>query len=372
MPPTSLAAPTGTKPARPGRFTSTAARWEAVRTRDAAADGHFVYAVKTTGIYCRPSCPSRPAKRQNVTFFDTAEDAAAAGFRPCKRCGPDSDKAVQARRAMIARACRMIETAETPPTLARLAAEAGLSPHHFHRLFKQAMGVTPKAYAASHRSHRMRDGLTAGASVTDALYDAGYNAASRFYAEADSTLGMKPASYGRGGKGARIRFAVGETSLGAVLVAATDRGVCAIELGDDAATLVDAVQARFHAADFIGGDAGFDRLVARVLAQVEQPEAAFNLPLDIEATAFQARVWQALRKIPLGSTASYAEIARQIGAPRASRAVAGACAANPVALAVPCHRVVRTGGALSGYRWGVDRKKTLLEREAPASDSDAS
>jgi AraC family transcriptional regulator of adaptative response/methylated-DNA-[protein]-cysteine methyltransferase len=349
-------------------FTTDQARWQAVTARDPAADGLFVYAVRTTGVFCLPSCPSRPALRKNVEFFKTADDARAAGYRPCKRCGQAAKAAGTARGDAIAKACRMIETAETPPKLDDLARVAGLSPHYFHRVFKQLTGVTPKAYATAHRATKMRRALSNAQPVTTALYDAGYNAASRFYAEAQSTLGMPPASYGKGGAGATIHFAVGDTSLGAVLVAATGKGVCAIELGEDPSALVETLQSRFQKASFIGADTAFEELVARILAQVEHPSARFDLPLDIQGTAFQTRVWEALRRIPLGKTASYAEIAAAIGSPTAARAVAGACAANPVALAVPCHRVVRTGGDLSGYRWGVDRKQALLRREADAAE----
>lgn len=267
------------------------------------------------------------------------------------------------RAELVTRLCRYIEASGRVPRLAELSAEAGLSPAHLHRLFRQATGVTPRAYAAAHRAGRLRAGLAGSGSVTEASYAAGYSSSGRLYADTSQRLGMTPTAFRRGGEGLSVRFAVGECGLGAVLVAATDRGVCAILLGDDAAALVADLEERFPAADLVGGDAGFEDLVARVVALVEDPARAPDLPLDIRGTAFQERVWQALRQIPAGTTATYAEIARRIGRPQAVRAVAGACAANPLAVAIPCHRVVRTDGSLSGYRWGIDRKRALLLRE---------
>ncbi|HQW58718.1 MAG TPA: bifunctional DNA-binding transcriptional regulator/O6-methylguanine-DNA methyltransferase Ada [Thermomonas sp.] len=266
--------------------------------------------------------------------------------------------------ALIARACRRIEAAEQPPSLDDLAQDAGLSPFHFHRVFKAATGLTPKAYATAHRANAVRASLARGkASVTDAIFDAGFNANSRFYEHADAMLGMKPAQYRAGGADARIAFAIGQCSLGAILVARSARGVCAISLGDDPDALLGELQDRFPRAELIGGDAGFERLVAQVVGLIEQPNIGHELPLDIRGTAFQQRVWQALRQIPAGETASYAQIAQRIGSPKSVRAVAGACAANTLAVAIPCHRVVRSDGALSGYRWGVERKRELLSRE---------
>lgn len=338
-------------------------RWRAVATRDARAEGAFVYAVLTTGVYCRPTCPSRRPLRKNAIFFDDPQAAAAAGFRACRRCAPDGGDRDSRTKAILA-ACRSIDTAETPPSLAVLAADAGLSPHHFHRVFKSIVGVTPKAYASARRARRLGEGLAGGGSVTGAIYDAGYNAPSRCYEDSQSRLGMRPAAYRDGGVGARIRFAVGETSLGPLLVAATDKGLCAIDFGDDAGALVRDLEDRFPKAELIGADAGFEALVAAVCARVETPRApGADLPLDIRGTAFQQRVWAELRKIPAGTTASYAEVARAIGAPGATRAVARACGANTLAVAIPCHRVVRSDGAISGYRWGVDRKRALLDRE---------
>lgn len=272
--------------------------------------------------------------------------------------------------ALVAQACRRIEAAERPPSLDDLARQAGLSPFHFHRVFKAATGLTPKAYADAQRAQAVRKTLTRGtSSVTDAIFDAGFNANSRFYEHADAMLGMKPTQYRAGGVDARIEFAIGESSLGAILVARSQRGVCAISLGDDPDALLRELQDRFPRAELIGGDAGFERLIAQVVGLIEQPELGIDLPLDVRGTAFQQRVWRALRQIPPGETASYAQIAQRIGSPTSVRAVAGACAANTLAVAIPCHRVVRSDGGLSGYRWGVERKQALLERERPRPDA---
>jgi AraC family transcriptional regulator of adaptative response/methylated-DNA-[protein]-cysteine methyltransferase len=341
-----------------------AAQWAAVTRRDPQADGRFFYSVRTTGVYCRPSCPSRQARREHVRFHTTSADAERAGFRACKRCRPNEPALAAQRASAVARACRLIERADATPPLDALAAAAGLSRFHFHRVFKSVTGVTPKAYAAAHRARRVRHELTHQATVTDAIYGAGFNSNGRFYAVAPGVLGMTPTRFRAGGAGESIHFAVGECSLGSVLVAATGKGVCAIMLGDEPDALVRNLQDRFPKARLVGGDAGFERLVAKVVGLVEAPGVAIELPLDVRGTAFQQRVWQALRKIPAGSTASYAEIARRIGKPKAVRAVAHACGANAVAIAIPCHRVVRNDGGLSGYRWGVERKRALLEREA--------
>jgi len=339
-------------------------RLAAVRARDARADGQFVYSVKTTGVYCRPSCAARPAKRENLAFHDTCADAEAAGFRPCKRCRPDQASQAQRRAALVASACRAIDAAEDVPDLAALAAQAGMSRFHFHRVFKEVTGVTPRAYAQARRAERLRAGLPGSGSVTAAMYDAGYNSSGRFYAESQEVLGMRPADYRAGGAGSVIRFAVGACSLGSILVAATPKGVCAILLGDDPDALVQDLQDRFPKAELKGGERDFEQWMAQVVGLVEAPEQGLSLPLDVQGTAFQQRVWEALRAIPPGSTASYAEIARRIGAPKAVRAVAQACAANALAVAIPCHRVVKSDGAISGYRWGVERKRKLLQREA--------
>lgn len=339
-------------------------RWPRVQARDTSADGEFFYSVATTGVYCRPSCAARPANPKNVAFHLTTAEAEGAGFRPCKRCKPDQPPKAERDAALIARVCRIIEAAEEPPALEALARAAGLSPHHFHRLFKAVTGVTPKAYADAHRAMRLREGLETAGSVTEAIYDAGFNSAGRFYEASDALLGMTPRAWRAGGEGAEIRFAVGECSLGAILVARSDKGVCAILLDDDPDALVRDLQDRFPKARLLGGDGGFEQLVARVVGLVEQPGIGLDLPLDVRGTAFQQRVWQALREIPAGTTATYRDIAEKIGQPKAVRAVAGACAANALAIAIPCHRVVRNDGSLSGYRWGVERKQALITREA--------
>jgi AraC family transcriptional regulator of adaptative response/methylated-DNA-[protein]-cysteine methyltransferase len=345
------------------QFSTVAERWGAVQQRDPAADGCFVYSVRTTGVYCRPSCPSRSALRKNVRFHASCADAEAAGFRACKRCRPGEAGLAAERAAAVAKACRLIESAEDLPDLETLARAAGLSRFHFHRVFKAVTGITPKAYATAHRATQLRDRLPQSATVTAAMYDAGFNSPARFYAQAGTTLGMKPASFRAGGAHATIRFAVGECSLGSILVAATAKGVCAITMGDDPDALARDLQDRFPRAELIGGDAAFEQWVAKVVGFVEAPATGLDLPLDVRGTAFQQRVWQALRKIPAGTTVSYTQLARRIGAPKAVRAVASACAANAIGVAIPCHRVLRNDGSISGYRWGVERKRALLERE---------
>lgn len=341
-----------------------AERWAALRARDAAADGTFVYSVKTTGVYCRPSCASRAARPENVAFHDSPAAAERAGFRACKRCKPKQAPLAERQARAVAELCRLIERSEKVPTLDELAEHAGLSNFHTHRLFKAVTGVTPRAYAAAHRARRVRGELAQRRTVTEAIYGAGYNSSARFYEQSNAMLGMTPSSYRAGGSEAEIRFAIGACTLGAILVAATARGVCAILLGDDPEALAHDLERRFPRAQLIGADPAFERLVAQVVGLVEQPRLGTKLPLDIRGTAFQQRVWKALSRIPAGKTASYSEIASRIGAPRAVRAVAQACAANALAVAIPCHRVVRTDGDLSGYRWGVERKRTLLDREA--------
>lgn len=337
-------------------------RWAQVVARDRSADGQFIYAVSTTGIYCRPSCPSRQANRGNVSFHDGPEAARAAGYRACRRCRPDEPGEAQTARR-IARACRLIETAEAPPSLAALAAAAGLSPYHFHRLFKAATGLTPKGYARAQQARRMQEGLSAGATVTAAIYDAGYGSSSRFYEASDAVLGMPASTYRAGGADQQIRFATGPCSLGWVLAASTRQGVCAIFLGDEPDVLVADLRRRFLRADLIEGDTDFGLTLDAVVRLVEAPGLGLDLPLDIRGTAFQQRVWDALRAIPPGQTASYRDVAHQIGAPKAVRAVAAACAANLLGVAIPCHRVVRSDGALSGYYWGLARKRALLDKE---------
>ena len=355
-PASAVAAPTA-------RSATDDARWQAVVERDRAADGAFVYSVRTTGVYCRPSCPSRRARRDNVAFHADGAAARQAGFRACLRCAPDGPAVDHQRAERIAALCRHIDAAEQPPSLDELARLAGMSPFHLHRQFKAVTGLTPAAYAKARRAQRVRERLPAAATVTEAIYDAGFNSNAAFYERSGDMLGMTPSRYRAGGAGTEIRFAVGQCSLGAILVAATDVGVCAITLGDEPQPLIDELRQRFPKARLVGGDARFERWVAAVVGLVEQPGSNLELPLDVRGTAFQQRVWQALREVPAGRTASYTEIARRIGAPSAVRAVAQACASNNLAVAIPCHRVVRADGDLSGYRWGVARKRSLLERE---------
>lgn len=339
-------------------------RWLAVVARDGKADDSFWYSVATTGVYCRPSCAARLPRPENVCFHRTRAAAEKAGFRPCKRCKPDQPPLIEQHAVQVTTACRLIETSESAPSLETLAMRAGMSPFHFHRVFKAITGVTPKQYANAHRGKRVRNELQRGGTVTAAIYDAGYNSNARFYEKSADVLGMTASHYRDGGANTRIRFAVGECSLGSILVAQSDRGICAIALGEDPDALMRDLQDRFANAELIGGDAGFERLVAQVVGFIEAPRIGLDLPLDVRGTAFQQRVWQALREIPVGVTVSYGDIAKRIGAPQAVRAVAGACAANALAVAIPCHRVIKRDGALSGYRWGIERKRALLAREA--------
>lgn len=337
-------------------------RWQAVLTRDRTAAGHFVYAVRTTGIYCHPGCSARTPRRENVEFFLAPAHARAAGYRACQRCCAG----IVARSEWVAQACRLIESSEQPLSLAQLGQQLGMSPFHLQRQFKAETGLTPKAYASAFRARKVREQLgDASSSVTEAIYDAGYNSNSRFYESAGERLGMRPREFRNGGVGTTIRFAIGQCSLGAILVAQSERGLCAILLGDDPEQLLIELQDQFPKACLIGGEASFERLVAEVVGFVEAPALGLDLPLDVQGTAFQERVWQALREVPPGCRVSYTEIATRIGAPGAMRAVAQACAANRIAVAIPCHRVVRRDGELSGYRWGVERKRRLLERETP-------
>jgi AraC family transcriptional regulator of adaptative response/methylated-DNA-[protein]-cysteine methyltransferase len=345
-------------------------RWAAVVARDRSADGVFFYSVSSTGVYCRPSCAARLARPENVRFHATREDAERAGFRPCKRCRPDGPSQAELCAAKVTAACRFIEEAESPPTLERLAQHAGVSAFHFHRMFKRVTGLTPRQYAAARRAQRVRAELGRRSSVTEAVLHAGYNSSGRFYENSDAVLGMTPRAYQAGGASTEIRFAIGECSLGSILVASSVRGVCAIFLGDDPAALAQELRNRFSRASLIGGDRGFEQLVAKVVGLIEAPGVGLDLPLDVRGTAFQQRVWQALRAIPAGATASYAEIAKQIGAPKSVRAVARACAANAVAVAIPCHRVVLSDGGLAGYRWGVERKRALLAREKSSASGE--
>ena len=340
------------------------ARWAAIVNRDASADGTFYYSVRSTGVYCRPSCGARLARPENVQFHLTREDAERAGFRPCKRCKPDQPAREARLASRIAKACRLIEASDAVPPLERLAACAGLSPYYFHRTFKAVTGVTPKEYATAHRDRRVRDSLERSDTVTTAIYEAGFSSSSRFYDASAGALGMTPSQFRAGGADADVFFAVGECSLGSILVAQTPKGVCSILIGDDPAQLLRDLQDRFPHANLYGAETGYEKLVASVVGLIEKPGLGLDLPLDIRGTSFQRRVWKALQRIPPGSTATYSDIARKIGMPGAARAVAQACGANPLAVAIPCHRVVRSDGSLSGYRWGVERKRALLARES--------
>jgi len=337
--------------------------WATVCRRDPAAETAFFYSVASTGIYCRPTCPSRRPRRDNVAFHVSRQAAEAAGFRPCKRCRPDQPSRAQREAALVTESCRWLESAEEPPTLNELAARAGLSPYHFHRLFKRVVGVTPYRYARAQRTRRLTEELRGSGTVTEALYQAGYNASSRCYEEAGRMLGMTPGRYRAGGEGLEIFHAVRPCSLGQVLVAVTERGICNVQFGDSAPALREALRWQFPKAQLTEARERFQDWVDGVLQAIEAPTRASALPLDIRGSAFQLQVWEALRRIPTGSTASYAEIARCIGRCTATRAVARACASNPLAVLIPCHRVVRSDGATGGYRWGEARKQALLARE---------
>ncbi|CAM3716940.1 bifunctional DNA-binding transcriptional regulator/O6-methylguanine-DNA methyltransferase Ada [Rahnella bruchi] len=355
-------------PAKTGTQTQMSAqaldpRWQAVVSCDATADGKFVYAVKTTGIYCAPSCSSRQPKPENILYFDDAESAEQAGFRPCKRCRQGLVSLAQFHAQRVTQACRLLEQSADMLTLNQLAAEVGISAYHFHRLFKAQTGVTPKEYQQAQRARRVREKLTESSTVTEAIHAAGYPSDGRFYETSAATLGMTPQNFRCGGRDVRVWFAIGNSSFGDLLVAESQRGICAILLGDDPEKLISELQNSFPQAELLGGDPEFEQRIATVVGFVEAPHIGLDLPLDIRGTAFQQRVWQALRDIPPGNTASYAEIASKIGSPKSVRAVAGACAANLLAVAIPCHRVVKTGGNISGYRWGVERKRSLLARE---------
>jgi AraC family transcriptional regulator, regulatory protein of adaptative response / methylated-DNA-[protein]-cysteine methyltransferase len=363
-------------PTRPGRALSTSpslaaprapeARWRAVAERDASADGRFVYSVETTGVYCRPGCPSRRPREEHVAFHDTPADAERAGFRACLRCEPAGPPPEAREASKIAALCRLLD-APDPPGLAELGRAVGLSGAHVQRVFKAATGVTPRDYAAERRAERLRASLGAATSVTEAAFAAGFGGLGRFYEATSRALGMTPTAFREGGARQRIRYAFGASSLGDVLVAVTARGVCAVFLGDDRESLASALARRFPRADLARADDALEGTVRELVGLVEEPTRATLLPLDVRGTAFQLRVWRALSAIPAGETRSYAELAAAAGAPRAVRAVAGACGANPVSVVIPCHRVVRADGELSGYRWGVERKRALLARERPTA-----
>jgi len=332
--------------------------------RDSRYDGEFVYAVRSTGIYCRPSCPSRRPRRPQVLFFAAPATAEQAGFRACRRCRPDAPAVPDARVATVRAACGVLDAQPAEPwTLVRLARRVGTAPHRLQRAFRAVLGVSPRQYRAARRLQRFKTSLRKEKTVSPALYEAGYGSPSRVYETAATHLGMTPATYGRGGLGALIRYAIVTCPLGWLLVAATDRGICHISLGDSAPKVERAFRSEFPAAELVHDDAALRDWVTRLTAHLDGRERQLDLPLDVRATAFQLRVWKALQAIPYGTTRSYADIARAIGAPRATRAVARACATNPVALLIPCHRVVRQDGAPGGYRWDPKRKRALLEQE---------
>ncbi|APG18940.1 bifunctional transcriptional regulator/O6-methylguanine-DNA methyltransferase [Kosakonia radicincitans DSM 16656] len=343
-------------------------RWQAVLARNPQADGQFVFAVLTTGIFCRPSCRARHALRQNVRFFPDADSAVAAGFRPCKRCQPDKAHPQQQRLDKVATACRLLEQ-DTPVTLDQLATEVGISPYHFHRLFKSVTGMTPKAWQQAFRARRLRNTLAESDTVTDAVLAAGFPDSSSYYRQADAALGMTARQFRRGGDDADIRYALSDCALGRCLVAESERGICAILLADSDEQLLAELHTIFPHARNVQGDEAMLERVAQVIRRLDRADAPFTLPLDLRGTAFQLQVWQALRELPAGTTISYQRLAQQIGKPGAVRAVASACAANKLAIVIPCHRVVRGDGALSGYRWGIARKAQLLQREAKKEES---
>jgi AraC family transcriptional regulator of adaptative response/methylated-DNA-[protein]-cysteine methyltransferase len=339
-------------------------RWRLLVDRSAGGRTDFVYAVMSTGVYCSPGSPTRLPRPENVVFFDTPAHAEAAGYR---RSGREDahQRNVEARHALVvAKACKLIEHADSVPSLNELATSVGVSAWHFHRLFKKITGLTPKAYGAACLRSRVRESLDGSETITKALYEAGYHSNSRFYETSYRMLGMKPAEYRAGGNRVDINFALGETSLGAILVAQSARGICAISLGNDPKELIENFQDQFPNAHLIGANPDFEALIAQVVGFVESPGTCFDLPLDIQGTVFQEKVWQALLSVPAGSTVTYTELAERIGMPRAVRAVANACGANKLAVAIPCHRVVRSDGSLSGYRWGVERKRALLKGES--------
>lgn len=357
----------------PAQLAADERRWAAVLARDPAA--RFVYAVASTGVYCLPTCPARRPLRKNVVFHETCLAAELCGYRPCKRCRPHSQSPQGANSQMraVLGMCRLIEESVTSPSLAQLAKHAELSPSHAHRLFSRTTGLSPKAYREAIVRARVRREFESSRTVVGAAYAAGFGSSSRFYEHAARLLGMPPSVYRRGAPGLRIRFAVGECSLGSILVASTDRGVCCVLLGDEPAALLSDLERRFPQAELVGGDAAFEAVVARVVGEVEsQPgRASEALPLDLRGTVFQARVWRALQAIPAGATTTYSQLARSLGMPTGARAVARACAENPLAVLVPCHRVVRGDGGLAGYRWGLERKRTLLAREAATASAQA-
>jgi len=345
--------------------------WAALASRDRSAAGAFVYAVRTTGVYCRPGCASRPPRPENVAFYPTPAAAETAGFRPCKRCRPSEGSVGERHVAAIGRACALIRARDALPSLTELADAAGISRFHFHRVFKEITGATPREWGKAYRLGRFAARLDAGESVAEAVYASGFGASSRAYEAAPGGLGMTPGARRHGGRGETIRFTTVETGLGWALVAATGRGICMTALGDERAALEAELRRRFPAALIWPADAALTAWAERIVQFITRPDAQPDLPLDIRGTAFQAQVWRALQKIPPGQTASYSEIAAALGRPRAVRAVAQACANNKLAVLVPCHRVVRSDGDLAGYRWGIERKRALIAREREAADAEA-
>lgn len=337
--------------------------WLAVQTRDSSESGKFVYAVKTTGIYCRPGCSSRLPKRENTEFFTTPADAAAAGYRPCKRCRPESTPVSEDYSSAVTRACRQMASSETPLSLDELAKTVNMSPGHFHRLFKKITGITPKEFSSSVQSARFLRALDGGLGVTEAIYEAGYSSPGRAYEQLKKHTSISPGEYSKGSPGLRIRYSTAKCSLGWVVAAETEKGICALLFGDEPSNLREMILERFPLAEVEESAPGESKNLEKAVSGIDQPLAASSLPLDIQGTVFQKRVWKALMEIPVGETASYGEVAERIGKPTASRAVAGACAANKIAVLVPCHRVVQRNGSPGGYRWGIQRKNALLNRE---------
>lgn len=339
--------------------------WQAVLTRDTRSDGTFVYAVRSTGIYCNPSCSARRPRREQVVFFPQPEAAEQAGFRACKRCRPQEASVYELQAEMVQHACRYIEThLEGPLTLEALGKEVSVSPYHLQRVFKRIMGITPHQYAQAYRLGQLKQQLKEGETVTTALYNTGFGSSSRLYEQAPAQLGMTPATYRRGGKSTHIGYTIVDCPLGRLLIAATEKGICAICLGDSDADLEAALFSEYPAAEIQRDGVELSQWVNTLLSHLSGQQPQLDLPIDVQATAFQWRVWESLRAIPYGSTRSYGEIAQDLGDPKAARAVARACATNPVAIVVPCHRIVREDGSLGGYRWGLERKQQLLAQES--------
>jgi len=339
--------------------------WQAVLTRDKHSDGTFVYAVRSTGIYCNPSCAARRPRREQVVFFPQPEAAEQAGYRACRRCRPQEASVYQLQLEVVQHACHYIEThLEGPLTLEALGKEVSVSPYHLQRIFKRIMGITPRQYAQAYRLGQLKQQLKEGETVTTALYNTGYGSSSRLYEQAPAQLGMTPAAYRQGGKSMHIGYAIVDCPLGRLLIAATEKGICAVSLGDSDAVLETALHSEYPAAEIQRDGVALSQWVSTLLNHLNGQQPQLDLPIDVQATAFQWRVWQALRAIPYGSTRSYSQVAQALGDPKATRAVARACASNPVAIVVPCHRVVREDGKLGGYRWGLERKQRLLAQEA--------